>query len=80
MRFYRAELRLSRKPSDLCGRDHPSAPGLDRLTLAEAEPGQQALLALTCLRKGETFAHFGAGFGSVGPRLGRYVEERPSRC
>ncbi len=43
--------------------------------LAEAEPGQQALLVLAYLRKGETFAELAAGFG-VGTTTGwRYVHE-----
>jgi hypothetical protein len=37
-------------------RDHPTAPGLDRVAVAEAHPRQQALLVLAYLRKGETFA------------------------
>jgi hypothetical protein len=40
----------------VCVRDHPPPPGVDRLVLAEAEPGQQALLVLVHLRKGETLA------------------------
>jgi Helix-turn-helix of DDE superfamily endonuclease len=38
-------------------------PRLDRLALAEAEPGQQALVVLAYLRKGETFADLATGFG-----------------
>jgi hypothetical protein len=34
----------------LGGRDHPPPPRLDRVVLAAAEPGQQALLVLACLR------------------------------
>jgi hypothetical protein len=43
--------------------------------LAEAEPGQQALLVLAHLRKGETFAALAAGFGVGTTTAWRYVEE-----
>lgn len=43
--------------------------------MAEAEPGQQALLVLVYLRKGETFASLAARFG-VGTAIAwRYVGE-----
>ena len=54
----------------LRGRDHPPPPCRDRLGLVEAEPGQQALLVLVYLRKGETFAGLAAGFGVGTPRPG----------
>ena len=38
-------------------------------------PGQQALLVLACLRKGETFASLAAGFGVGTATAWRYVEE-----
>ncbi len=38
-------------------------------------PGQQALLVLACLRKGETFASLAAGFGAGTATAWRYVEE-----
>jgi hypothetical protein len=38
-------------------------------------PGQQALLVLACLRKGETFASPAAGFGVGTATAWRYVEE-----
>lgn len=38
-------------------------------------PGQQALLVLVYLRKGETFAEVGAGFGVSTATAWRYVEE-----
>ena len=60
---------------ELRGRDHPQPPDLDRLAAAEAEPGQQALLVLACLRKGETFASLAAGFGVGTATAWRYVEE-----
>ena len=46
--------------------------------MAEAEPGQQALLVLACLRKGETFASLAAGFGVGTATAWRYVEETVS--
>jgi Helix-turn-helix of DDE superfamily endonuclease/DDE superfamily endonuclease len=56
-------------------RDHPPAPDLDRVALAGAEPGQQALLVLAYLRKGETFAEVAAGFGVGTSTAWRYVNE-----
>ncbi|MFD1548075.1 transposase family protein, partial [Nonomuraea guangzhouensis] len=38
-------------------------------------PGQQALMVLVYLRKGETFAELGAGFGVSTTTAWRYVEE-----
>jgi hypothetical protein len=38
-------------------------------------PGQQALLVLVYLRKGETFTELGAGFGVSTATAWRYVEE-----
>jgi len=38
-------------------------------------PGQQALLVLVCLRKGETFASLAAGFRVGTATAWRYVEE-----
>jgi len=38
-------------------------------------PGQQALLVLACLRKGETFADLAAGFGVGTTTAWRYVSE-----
>ena len=43
--------------------------------MAEAEPGQQALLVLAHLRKGETFAELAAGFGVGVATAWRYVHE-----
>jgi hypothetical protein len=43
--------------------------------LAEAEPGQQALLVLAHLRKGETLAELAAGFGVGTATAWRYVTE-----
>ena len=52
-----------RKDPELCGGDHPAAPGLDRLAVRKLNPGQQALLVLAYLRTGETFTELAAGFG-----------------
>jgi hypothetical protein len=60
---------------DVYGRDHPPPPRLDRVALAEAEPGQQALLILVYLRKGETFAEVAAGFGVGTSTAWRYLNE-----
>ena len=38
-------------------------------------PGEQALLVLACLRKGETFAELAAGFGVGTATAWRYVTE-----
>jgi hypothetical protein len=43
--------------------------------VAEAEPGQQALLVLAYLRKGETFADLAAGFAIGMTTAWRYAEE-----
>jgi hypothetical protein len=43
--------------------------------LAQAEPGQQALLVLAYLRKGETFAELAAAFGVGTTTAWRYVDE-----
>jgi hypothetical protein len=60
----------------LRGRDHPPPPGLDRVAVAEeADPGQQALLVMAHLRKGETFAELAAGFGVGVATAWRYVNE-----
>ena len=42
-------------------------------------PGQQALLVLVCLRRGETFASLAAGFGVGTATAWRYVEETVAR-
>jgi hypothetical protein len=59
----------------LRGRDHPAAPRLDRVTVAQAQPGQQALLVLAYLRKDETFASLAAGFDVSAATARRYVSE-----
>jgi hypothetical protein len=47
----------------VCRQGDPPAPGRDRVVLAQADSGQQALLFLARLRKGETLAELAAGFG-----------------
>jgi hypothetical protein len=74
MLFYRASLPLSRQTLNF-GWDHPPPPDLDRLAVAKLNPGQQALLVLVYLRKGETFASLAAGFGVGTATAWRYVEE-----
>jgi hypothetical protein len=59
----------------LCSRDHPPPPQGDRLVLAEAKPGRQALLVLVYLRKGETFAEIAAGSGVGTTTAWRYAGE-----
>src|SRR5271155_2464367 len=75
MLFYRAALPLSRKTLTFTAgiiRRHRRAIGSSWRKL---NPGQQALLVLAYLRKGETFAELAAGFG-VGTATGwRYVNE-----
>lgn len=59
----------------LRGLDHPPPPGLHRFTWKKLNPGQQALLVLAHLRKGETFAEFAAGFEVGTTTAWRYVSE-----
>src|SRR5690348_10170162 len=75
MLFYRAALPLSsRTLRYLAGiiRRHRSAA---RSRWRKANPGKQALLVLVYLRKGETFAELGAGFGVGTTTAWRYVNE-----
>ena len=75
MLFYRAALPLSRKTLTFVTgviRRHRKAIGSRWRKLA---PGQQALLVLAYLRKGETFAELAAGFGVGTTTAWRYVEE-----
>ena len=63
MLFYRAALPLSRRTLTFTAtiiRRHRKQIGSRWRKLG---PGQQALLVLAYLRKGETFAELGAGFG-----------------
>jgi len=75
MLFYRAALPLSRKTLNY-------AAGIIRRYLKsigsrwrKLNPGQQALLVLAYLRKGETFADLAAGFGVGRTTAWRYVGE-----
>lgn len=75
MLFYRAALPLSSKTlnftAGLIRRHRASIGSLWR----KLSPGQQALLALAYLRKGETFADLAAGFGVGTATAWRYVNE-----
>ena len=75
MLFYRAALPLSRSAlSYVAGviRRHRRQIGS---CWRKCSPGQQALLALAHLRKGETFAELAAGFGVSTATAWRYVSE-----
>jgi hypothetical protein len=75
MLFYRAALRLSRQTLTYVAgiiRRHRKAIGSRWRKL---NPGQQALLVLAYLRKGETFAELAAGFAVGTATAWRYVEE-----
>src|ERR1700756_1215718 len=75
MLFYRAALPLSRQTlSFVAGiiRRHRASIGSVRRKL---NPGQQALLVLVHLRKGEPFAQVAAGFGIGTATAWRYVTE-----
>jgi hypothetical protein len=73
--FYRAALPLSRKTLNYTAgiiRRHLKAIGSRWRKLS---PGQQALLVLAYLRKGETFAELAAGFGIGRTTAWRYANE-----
>ena len=73
--FYRAALPLSRKTLNYAAgiiRRHLKSIGSRWRKL---NPGQQALLVLAYLRKGETFADLAAGFGVGRTTAWRYVGE-----
>ncbi|MEV6986775.1 transposase family protein [Sphaerisporangium sp. NPDC051017] len=75
MLFYRAAVDLSRSTLNYVAgviRRHRKAIGSAWRLL---NPGQQALLVLVYLRKGETFSELGAGFGVSTATAWRYVEE-----
>ena len=75
MLFYRAALPLSSRTltfvSGIIRRHRISIGSLWR----KLNPGQQALLVLVYLRKGETFGELGAGFGVGVATAWRYVNE-----
>jgi hypothetical protein len=75
MLFYRAALPLSRKTLTFVAgiiRRHRAAIGS---LWRKLDSGQQALLVLAYLRKGETFAELAAGFGVGTATAWRYVNE-----
>src|SRR5246500_3108784 len=75
MLFYRAALPFSCKTLNYAAgiiRRHRASIGSPWRTL---NPGQQALLVLAYLRKGETFAEVAAGFGVGTSTAWRYVNE-----
>jgi hypothetical protein len=75
MLFYRAALPLSSRTLTFAAgiiRRHRISTGSCRRKL---NPGQQALLVLAYLRKGETFAELAAGFGVGTTTAWRYVNE-----
>jgi hypothetical protein len=75
MLFYRAALPLSRKTLHFVAgiiRRHRACIGS---LWRKLNPGQQALLVLAYLRKGETFAELAAGFGVGVATAWRYVTE-----
>ena len=75
MLFYRAALPLSSRTLNYAAgiiRRHLKAIGSRWRKL---NPGQEALLVLAYLRKGETFAHLAAGFGIGRTTAWRYVNE-----
>jgi hypothetical protein len=75
MLFYRAALPLSRKTLDfVAGIIRRHRAGIGSLW-RKLNPGQQALLVLVHLRKGETFAGLAAGFGVGVATAWRYVNE-----
>src|SRR6266566_10061650 len=78
MMFYRAALPLSSRTltfvSGIIRRHRKSIGSRWR----KVNPGQQALLVLAYLRKGETFADLAAGFGVGTTTAWRYVNETVS--
>jgi Helix-turn-helix of DDE superfamily endonuclease len=75
MLFYRAALPLSRQTltfvSDIIRAHRRDVGSIWR----KLNPGQEALLVLVYLRKGEPFAQVGAGFGVSTTTCWRYVNE-----
>jgi hypothetical protein len=75
MLFHRAALPLSRQTLTFVAgiiRRHRAS---IRSPWRKLDPGQQALLVLAYLRKGETFAELAAGFGMGTATAWRYVNE-----
>jgi hypothetical protein len=75
MLFYRAALPLSRKTLNFVSGVIRRHRALIRSCWRKLNPGQQALLVLVYLRKGETFAGLAAGFGVGTATAWRYVNE-----
>src|ERR1700750_1209313 len=79
MLFYRAALPLSSRTLTLVSgviRRHRKSIGS---CWRKLNPGQQALLVLVYLRKGETFAELAAGFGVGTTTAWRYAGETVAR-
>lgn len=75
MLFYRAALSLSRQTLDyVAGVIRRHRQKIDS-RWRKCNPGQQALLTLAYLRKGETYGELAAGFGVSITTAWRYVEE-----
>src|SRR5580692_7388653 len=75
MLFYRAALPLSRKTlTFVAGLIRRHRAGIGSLW-RKLNPGQQALLVLAYLRKGETFGELAAGFGVGVATAWRHVNE-----
>ncbi|MFD0776990.1 transposase family protein, partial [Streptomonospora algeriensis] len=75
MLFYRACLPLSRRTLNLTARTIRNHRRAARSRWRRLDAAQQALLVLVHLRKGETFAEVGAGFGVGATTAWRYVRE-----
>jgi DDE superfamily endonuclease/Helix-turn-helix of DDE superfamily endonuclease len=75
MLFYRAALPLSRKTLNYTAAIIRRHRRLIGSLWRKLNPGQQALLVLAYLRKGETFAELAAGFGVGVATAWRYVNE-----
>ncbi len=75
MLFYRAALPLSRKTLTFVARVIRRHRILIGSCWRKLNPGQQALLVLVYLRKGDTFAELAAGFGVGTATAWRYVNE-----
>jgi len=73
--FYRAALPLSHQTLISCPGWSVSTVGRIGSVWRALNPGQQALLVLVYLRKGEPFAEVGTGFGVSTTTCWRYVNE-----
>jgi len=74
--FYRAALPLSRQTLSFVARIIRRQRKAIGSRWRKLNPGQQALLVLACLRKGETFAELATGFGPA-PRPRGGTRKRP---